>query len=127
MVVVYEIQKSGCCWMSTACRSPYPTGGDSAVQTGVGTCPVLLIGAPVTELQATASVMAPCYFPSLGSSNAGNLAGQVLREQAQDSYKVIWLAGQEAVVICLVIHIATSPDHRPEMVSCISGHCSRPE
>lgn len=47
-------------------------------------------------------------------------------ERAQGSYKAIWLAGQEAIVNCLVTHVATSPDPGLEMLSCISGHCSRP-
>lgn len=125
-MVVNEIQKSGHCWVSPACPFPRPTDGDSASQTGVGTCLVLLIGAPVTIAGCCFRDVLYC-FPSPGPSSAGSLAGQVLREQAQNSYKVIWLAGQEAVVICLVTYIATSPGRRPEMVSCFSGHCSRPE
>lgn len=77
----------------------------------------------MTELQAAASVRALCYFSSLGPSSAG----QGLGEQAQGSCKAIWLVGQEIIVNCLVTHIATSPDPRPGMVSCISGHCSRQE
>lgn len=93
MVLVYEVQKSGHCLMSTSCSFSHHIDGDGEVQIGVETCPVLMIGVPVAELQTAISVRALCYFPSLGPSSAGSLAGQGLGEQAQGSYKASWLAG----------------------------------
>lgn len=81
----------------------------------------------MAELQAAASAMAPCCSLSPGSSLLEAWLAEGLGEWAQGSCKAIWLAGQEAIVNCLVTHIATSPDPELEMLSCINGRCSRPE